>query len=295
MTESLRAYYLAHYEPLRLAGKSSNTKRLYANTLNNFDRYLGREAKLLDLNDDTVAAYLGWIVGRGRAVPTANKERSQLVALASYAFRKHAIAEMLDVLPLTEPSRIPKAWTRGELQKLFAACRRLDGTLCDVPASRWWYALHSVLWWTGERIGAVMRLRWDAVDFESGWLVVPAELRKGKRRDKGFLLPAESVKALRAITNPVRTLIFPWPFNPTHIYFRYKKLLEAAGLPTDRKSKFHRMRKSTASHFEAAGGNATKLLDHTSRRVTENYLDPRIVGGQNTSDFLFKPDEELKL
>lgn len=112
-----------------------------------------------------------------------------------------------------------------------------------------------------------------------------------------YRLPYDSIESLRAISRPRRSLLFPWPYNPTYIYDHYKKLLEAAGLPTDRKSKFHRMRKSTASHFEAAGGNATKLLDHTSRRVTENYLDPRITGGQNTSDLLFKPHkpEEPKL
>jgi integrase len=55
------------------------------------------------------------------------------------------------------------------------------------------------------------------------------------------------------------------------------KILERAGLPKDRRCKFHKIRKTTASYYEAAGGSAQRLLDHSSPAVTRKYLDPRIV------------------
>jgi integrase len=42
--------------------------------------------------------------------------------------------------------------------------------------------------------------------------------------------------------------------------------------------KFHAMRRTAASHFAAAGGDASHFLGHSSPRITEKYyLDPRIA------------------
>jgi integrase len=88
-----------------------------------------------------------------------------------------------------------------------------------------------------------------------------------------------------------RRLLFPWPYSPSTLYNHYSRLLRRAGLPDDRKSKPQRMRRSFASHLEAAGGNATAALKHSSRKVTERaYLDPRIVGGQNHARLLPRID-----
>ena len=134
-----------------------------------------------------------------------------------------------------------------------------------------------------------MALRWQDFDADNGWIVARAETRKGGRADKATRLPDEAVAAIEKIREPDRELIFPWDRTDTYIYCRYKKILVSAGLDTDRKSKFHRMRKSAASHFEAANGNATVLLGHSSRKVTESYLDPRITKPQQAADLLFVP------
>jgi hypothetical protein len=69
----------------------------------------------------------------------------------------------------------------------------------------------------------------------------------------------------------------------------YTEILKRAGLPHDRKSKFHRMRRTVASFFEAAGANATALLGHSARSVTEGYLDPRLVRTPQPSELLPRP------
>jgi hypothetical protein len=59
-----------------------------------------------------------------------------------------------------------------------------------------------------------------------------------------------------------------------------------------RKSGPQKMRRTFASHLEAAGGSETKALKHTDRRVTEeSYLDPRIAETHQENERLFLLDE----
>lgn len=122
-----------------------------------------------------------------------------------------------------------------------------------------------------------MQARWSDVDLAGGWLHVPAETRKDRKRDRQYRLSAEAVAALERIREPARELVYPWPLDPSSLYNHLRSILRAAGLTTDRRSKFHRLRRSHASYAEAAGLDATELLGHSSRAVTRGYLDPRIV------------------
>ena len=83
--------------------------------------------------------------------------------------------------------------------------------------------------------------------------------------------------------------IFFWPFDLGSFYHHYKKLLELAGLPyVPHKSGLQKVRRTFASHIEAAGGNSTQALSHTSRRVTEkSYIDPRIAKEPSHNERLF--------
>lgn len=100
----------------------------------------------------------------------------------------------------------------------------------------------------------------------------------------------DTIEALRAIRLPKEPRIFPWPYTPNYLWNRFDGLLQRAGLPHDARSKFHRIRRSVASYFEAAGGDATNLLGHSDRKVTrKHYLDRRIVQEKQASDVLFRP------
>jgi integrase len=289
---SLRWLFYEFYVPLRLRSGSGRTRVLYAYTIRNFGRFLGREPMLSDLTDMVVSRMLAWMADRGLSPYTVAKEHDQLLAIWRMGCRKRLVEEWPDVDRGRLPVRIPKAWSRDDLAKLWAAIETLPGRLGDVAARDWWKALHFVLWYSAERIEAIRRLRWADVDLESGWLIIPAEFRKGGQAEKALQLPPVAIAALEKIREPRRGLIFPWPYSASYIYTKYAEILAAAGLSTDAKSKFHRMRKSSASHFEANGGNATALLGHSSRKVTMAYLDPRIVTQQQTSDLLFTPGEQ---
>ncbi len=289
---TLRDFFARTYAVRKLRGpKHENTRRLYANSIGNFAKFLGREPTLTDLDDDVLAGFAAWFLDRGRSPHTSNKCVGQICALWRFAARKRLVEVWPDVTLEDCPHRDPLAWLQHELSALFHAIAATPGKVGVIRAPVWWLAIHLVAWDSGERIGALLGLRWQDVDLEGGWAHFPAEVRKGRKRDRTYPLHPQTIDALRPMLGPPDAPVFRWHMSLPTLYDHYEKILRRAGLPEDRRCKFHRMRRSVASWAEANGGNATELLDHSSRRITKAYLDPRIVGGQSASDLLFRPDQ----
>jgi len=287
----LNAFYRDFYAVLKLRSRSVRTKQLYLSTIRGFDRWLGRSAELADLNDLTVNRYLAYLRDRELSPFTVNKERSNLLALWNYAARKGYIALWPDVPTEIEPEVIPRAWMEDEMKRIFAACDGIPGAFVGIPCPLWWKLLLSVIWDSGERISAVRGIEWRHLDLERQWLTIPAKLRKGKKSDKAFQLSSETVSILRQVKKVSRnTLVFPWPYSETYLWKKYGLLLKSAGLDAGPRSKFHRIRRTVASYYEASGGDATELLGHSDRKVTrKHYLDPRVVQQQKPAcETLFK-------
>jgi integrase len=285
----LESFYETYFEPLKLRGRADNTRRLYRTTLRTFGKFLTRPPELNDLTDDTVSRFLDWFLRLPRSPFSANKERSNLLAIWRFACRKNFVDHWPDVEPDAEPERIPQAWTAAQIAQLLAACNDVKGTISGVPACLWWRTLHLVAWDTGERIGGIRDLRWSHVDRVGGWVLVPAELRKGGKADRIYRLADDTLASLAELRAVSAKYVFPWPYSRNYLWNRYGKLLRESGLPHDRSRKFHCIRRSVASHYEAAGGNATTLLGHSGRKVTMAYLDPRIVKPESAIDRLFRP------
>lgn len=289
--ETLSVFLEQLYIPLRLRGKSERTVKLYRFSVRIFSTWMGRSAKLSDLNDLTVANYLASLAETHKP-HTVEKERCQLLAMWRLANDYHFITKPPNIPPTPLPHRDPVCWTESELRRLFNAAKRERGNYAGIPAGDWWTALLMVIWDTGERIDAVLSLTWDDFDLEQRWVRIPAEYRKGRTSDKTHRLHVDTIDALRAIRLTCDEHVFPWPYNKGYLWHVFGLILAAAHLPNDSKRKFHCLRRSVASHFEAAGGNATFLLGHSSRSVTEkSYLDPRVVRSQQAAETLFRPYE----
>lgn len=271
---------------LRCASESS--LRLWAIALRWFDRFLGRAATLDDLNDLTVAKFCQWRRQRVSAA-TVNRDLGTLLALWRWCHKTGLCSRWPNVEIERVPRRTPIAWTQEEFCRLFQAAKDQDGAIGEIPAGRWWPSLLLVLFDSGERIGAVLRLRWDDVDLRGRWIVFRAETRKGRAEDSAVRIARDTQSWLRRIERTAG-LVFPWPYSQTYVWHRYGDLLRSAGLPNDRRRKFHCVRRTTASHLEAAGGNATDALRHSSRRITQVYLDPRICRPPQAVDRLWRPE-----
>ena len=172
------------------------------------------------------------------------------------------------------PERIPQAWLTDELQRLLEAASERQGSVAGVPASSFWRAAILVCYETGCRIGELLGLEWR--DVSPAGILFRAENRKGRRRDIFRPISPEVAEALEAIRRDRRE-VFAWDRCYTNLWRHLGLICKAAGLPNDRLSKFHRLRKTHASYAAAAGLDPQRLLDHASPATTRAYLDPRVV------------------
>jgi integrase len=284
------------YVPLR--NVSPRTAELYRQTLDRFREFLGHTPTFDDLTDIAVGKFLRARLARGASQGTVAKDRSQIAALWNLAARRHKTADFPTLPPIRVPERVPQAWTIEEMSRIMAAVAALNYKVGDYPASLWWRGLILAIWDTGERIGALMGVRVRNLDLNRGVLVIPAELRKNKMRDLLFELAPDTTATIRQLTEgrPQRALVFEWPQWSTHIYYKLNYILKQAGLPRDQRSKFHRIRRTVATYFEQAGGDATRLLDHSNSSVTRKYIDPRIVRTDMPCDKIprLTPDSKFK-
>jgi integrase len=247
--------------------------RLYGCTIRSFGRWLGYPPTLDDLTDLTISRYLDHRAAI-RSPYTAEKERTQLLSLWRLAADRTLVHDRPCVPPAPLPDRIPEAWSVEQLQGLMRAAVATRGYVGAVEAKVWFPALVAVLWETAERIGAVLSCRPE--DLNGTTLMVRSEYRKGGKRDRSYTLTAETADALRAACGASRLL--EWPQNRGYLWKRYKDVVARAGLGHGRKCAFHQLRRSAASHYAALGGDAVKLLDHSSPRITQRwYLDRRLT------------------
>lgn len=278
-----------HYAPDRLLGKSQNTSRLYRNTIRKFGKHLGRTAVIGDLNHKTVTSWLRFQLEQTTLQrATIEKDRHLLCALWRYCSRKRWAGAEPEIQKIDVPDRIPDTWSDDDMQAIVKACQQADGMIGDAEACLWWEALVRVISDSAERIGAVLMVKWSDID-RDGWLTVRAEYRKRKSRDRRYKLRPETLKTLERLKQSAGStkVIFNWPYQYNYIWKKYKTILTNAGLATSRRDKFHKIRRSTASAFEAAGGNATELLDHSDRKTTlQYYLDPKSLKKVQPADIL---------
>lgn len=288
MTErdsKLRGFFRGTYRPLRLRGRSADTARLYENTITQFERFLERPSTLDDLDELVLSRYLEHR-GEKRSPYTAEKERNQLMALARCAWERRLIDVMPSVPPSRLPTRVPTAWSVEQLRSLVTHAKIAKGRIGDVNACVWWPALIMTLWQSAERIGAIMSL--TKADYTRPMILVRAEYRKGGKRDKLYRLSDETCDMLDVLVESGNgDQLFAWPLDKLYLWQRFGKLIDAAGLGGGKRCKFHQLRRSAATHFLAAGGDPTSLLDHSSPRITKAYIDPRFIdSGPKPCDIL---------
>ena len=292
LNETIESHYRVLYERQRLRGKSESQKKNHLIAIRQLARFLGRDPVLSDLTDETVGDVMGWLVDNGRAPRTANKFKDCICAQWEFYKRKGiaGIATWPEVENLPVPDRVPQCWSQEQMRSLFHAILDLRGYIHDVPQPTWWCGFVAVIYDTGERRYPVEHLPEGDVDLRAATVLFRADHRKGKRRDLIRPIHADTVAMLASMARGTpEAPLFRKPFCTGTLYNRYKKILKAAGLPFGRGEMFHKLRRTTASFFEAAGGNATDLLDHSSRRVTLKYLDPSVVGGINAVKVLPRP------
>lgn len=267
--------------------------------LNEFFRVLNpdstRSVSVSDLNAELVSGAAGWLVKRGRQPATANRFLRHVVALWRFATQDDSLGCSVNSIPKIrkhkEPKRVPEAWSVEEFQRLIAAASRVEGYVGSVPASLWWPTLILTIYWTGVRISAVMALRVEDVNLQSKTLRFPAEIQK-HFSDQVFSIPDDLIELHRKLNPGARghkCVFDDWPLDRSGLWgWKYLNktfgaICKDAGLQSDRRGKFHKIRRTFATQVcvSAGKGAAQMLLGHASMNTTERYLDPRFLERPN--------------
>ena len=289
--QTLRHVFDSSYERQRLIDGSDVTPDKYRSTINRFSWFLAAEATVENFTDDSVIEFMAWSKAAGKSVGTINGYRTCLLALWRHAWRKRLVDELpRDVPRMKEPKRLPTAWTLSEFDRILRAAANRDGAVAGVQASLWWPALLLTLYDTGLRINAILHSRTDDVDLTAGTLLVPADHQK-QNADQLFTLHEDTVRLIRESEPQSREMLFPWPHRERDLRSRYRKILQAAGLPHGPKDLFHKLRRTSGTHLARATDRSTvqQHLGHSHPSVTARYIDPRIVGQLPAANIMDRP------
>jgi integrase len=277
------------YFALNLRIRDEKTRRQYRFAIGNFRDFLGRPPTIDDLDDDTITRLMIWLRDIRSLHPrTVNDRRGRINALWSWLANRGYTLRRPTNCALPVPTRTPRAWTREQLQQLMRACHESPGTFCGMPLSVWLVAFHALAWDTGARTTELLELRWEWIDWSTGWISVSADVRKGKRSDRVYRLLPDTLALLRSLQRH-NGLVLGYDLHerqrdggpergPSRVHQIYKELLQRAGLPDSRYDQPQKLRRSHGSWLAAAGGDATASLGHSSPVTTRrSYLDPSIA------------------
>jgi len=210
------------------------------------------------------------------AVETINKELRHLRA----AFRKAVKWKYLKIAPsfeLRKGHTKEKSYVTPEhFAALYAACEeaRYPKRL-PYPAADWWRGLLITAYMTGWRIGALLALRREDVDLDTGMALSRAADNKGKRDIRTPLHPLV-IEHLRRLPG-FRRVMFPWDRAERALYVEFARLQKAAGVkPSNREGRygFHDLRRAfaTMNVDRLTAEQLRDLMQHKSATTTERYI-----------------------
>ena len=196
-----------------------------------------------------------------------------------------------------EPERIPVTWSLAEIDRILAAASAVPGCWSGIPAGRLWVLAILMFWDTGCRLQEVLTARMDRIDLAAGTLLIPAENRKGRRRDRLYPLHSQTIAALRSTLpgapgiSGSRELVFSYPYCERTLQKHLSAILCSAGLPADRTRKFHCIRRSAESYAARERGVqwAANAVGHNIAVARKSYVSPLIAPGPTLIDALPRP------
>lgn len=273
---------------------------MYESTLDRLRDHLGHEPTIDDLDDLTIAKFLRWrattvhYAKRGLISPASlAKDSAHIRTLWNWCAKKRmkrANGELLEFPDYARP-RVPKprpvAYTVEELQRLVVASKHRKGYIVPgLPAAWYWTTKLQAMFQTGERIGAILAIRWGEVDLGRCTLTFLAATRKGHRETITRAITPQLARMMATQQRAADALVWPWLEGRKILscYASLKVLCRVAGVPYH---PFHSIRKSTASYLKRAGKSAKTQLGHSSEEMAErHYYDERITGVESALDFL---------
>ena len=199
----------------------------------------------------------------------ANRIVSLVSAIMSFAIEQGCIAD-------NPAFRFPRH--SEQPRRRYLSLEEVQRVMADIDASPAQDSADVVrlLLFTGARVGEVLAMKWEQVDFEQGVWSKPASATK-QNRDHHVPLTEEALTLLRARQRATNEeWVFPARFSPTghltSIRVFWKQVCKRAGIPDchihDLRHTFASLAARQGASLQVVGG----LLGHSDQKTTSRYL-----------------------
>lgn len=206
----------------------------------------------------------------------------------SHRDNRHHYAELLtrvprvEILPRSFDEKEPFAWPIA--QQIAAACGRMTRPVLPawMPCELWWRVRLATLYYTGLRMGTVVKLCWSHAHDLDGTpvLKVPKELIKTRKKIEMPLHPQlagylRQVRGLRPRDWPDELLI-PEGCQRRYLLDLHEELQVLAAIPDEQRQSFHAWRRTHLTQIcELGAGRGLELAqaaaDHSDGRTTARH------------------------
>jgi integrase len=285
-------FLIQQYAPGQL-NLSANAEEQLAVAVRRLNAYAKRPVDTRDLSKELLTGWLKSLAQAGQAAATINGKRSAILTLWRAAHRSKKARKPpagVEVPTKRAPRRLPNSWTVEQMERIVEECRALRGKfrLSGMPKGPFMTSLVLFEYETGTRFSASLAVKPSDVNIETGLVYLRTESAKTGLEQVHWLSP-QCLQAIQAIWDPNRSFVWPWGPNRHGLWATLKAVLQSAGLPQDRRSMFHRFRRTTATILTARAGIsiASAALGHTSEEMTRRvYVDPTNLGTPRPIDVL---------
>lgn len=257
--------------------KSPQTQRNYAGDLKNYIYPIVSEVKLKDLSIKHARAIENRMLEFGKHPRTVNKVIMVFKTVLNDAVKSNNLLKnpIKGYPELSEPPKEITYWTKEEIK-----------TFLNYVKEDPFYDLYVVTLNTGLRLGEILGLSWDKVDFVNDQIVVSRSLGRSGLKNTTKTHRARFIP----MNGKVKTILqkrFTERLNDQSVFTNsdgshldYNHVTERHFSVSQRESglskiiRFHDLRHTFASHFMMNGGNLytlQKLLGHTDIQTTMIY------------------------
>jgi len=247
-----------------------NTWRAKANYYRHFQSFLESDTPIDHIKKLSILDYLNVIV-KSKGNKTANRHLKDLKALFNWGMRNDLIYK--------NPLRGIEPFSEDEFKKYVPPVEDINKVM--LIANQEDMDLLICLYHTGGRIGEILRLSWDDINFEQRWIKLWTRKRKRGGLESGKLAMTNKLHDVLRTRWSGRNKASSYVFcNDNGKPFRYDQkknlmriLCKRAGVKT---FGFHAIRHHVASILMDSGkatlGQIQQFLRHKRKTTTENYL-----------------------
>ncbi|TWT75520.1 site-specific tyrosine recombinase XerD [Posidoniimonas polymericola] len=283
------AEFVTRFEEGHLDTLAARSREEYKTSLGQFNR-ICRPGYVEQVDAAMVDEFRAKRLKEGVGPATVNKDLRHLKVAMNKARKWRLIGERVEFEMLREPERDPEYVDDDAFAKLYNACDQMTLPAGKhYPAPDWWRALLVFAYLTGWRIGQIMALRRDDVDFGAGTAFVEADKTKGKR-DARVDLPKPVVDHLKGIAG-FDDLLFAWPHHTRTLYAHFANLKKAAKV--EYSGAFHRFRFGFCNaNVDALPADVLQqLMQHQDAKTTKLYVNRAArLRRQGTADLIHVPE-----